>query len=125
MKRLIPALIIAASLAACATHAPARQEREVAQFNRFGKTASTQEKAQLLDELVRRTNANLAGRGNSTFESIRVSHHYPRSHALDYTLAIHPSFARSLDLKQLNAPATKARLQEVARQSIQSLYGDA
>ena len=102
MKPLIPALILADSLTACATRAPspAKQEREIAQFNRFGKTASTQEKVQLLDELVRKTNANLAGRGNEVFESIRISHHYPRSHALDYTLAIHPRFAQSLDLKK-------------------------
>ena len=102
MKPLIPALILADSLTACATCAPspAKQEREIAQFNRFGKTASTQEKVQLLDELVRKTNANFAGRGNEVFESIRISHHYPRSHALDYTLAIHPRFAQSLDLKK-------------------------
>ena len=127
MKPLIPALILADSLTACATRAPspAKQEREIAQFNRFGKTASTQEKVQLLDELVRKTNANLAGRGNEVFESIRISHHCPRSHALDYTLATHPRFAQSLDLKKLNAPATQAKLQNIAQQSVKSLCGDA
>lgn len=127
MKRLLPTLILAASLFAVPVYAqtPIHQDRELAEFIRFAKQATTQQKIELLDEIVQKTSERIAHKSNDVFAGIQVSHHYPKSHALDYTLMMRPSFAQSIDMKRLATPAAQAKLQGIARQSFASVCADA
>lgn len=127
MKRLIPVLILAISLSAASVYAqtPANQDSELAEFTRFAKQATTQQKIKLLDELVRETNAGLANENSEVFESIQLSHHYPKSHALDYTLAIRPQLAQGLDIKRFSSPKNTAEFQTILRQAMQEFCDDA
>ncbi|WP_315367023.1 hypothetical protein [Kingella oralis] len=101
MPRLLPALLLAANLFAAPVYAQTATEpdTELAEFARFAQTLTIKQKTELLNELVQKTNATLAHESTEVFESIKISHRYPRSRSLDYTLTIRPQLAPAINIQ--------------------------
>ena len=126
MKRLIPALFLAASLFAHPVYAqaPAKPSDKSAEMTRFIQSATTQQKIKMLDLLVQDTNAKLADYQTEVFASIKISHRYPSSSALDYTLTIRPELANKINIKQLQSPEGTAGLQSVLQRAMRNSCND-
>ena len=101
MKHLIPALLLVASLFAHPVYAQAsaKPSDKSAEMTRFIQNATTQQKIKMLDLLVQDTNAKLADYQTEVFASIKISHRYPRSRSLDYTLTIRPQLAPAINIQ--------------------------
>lgn len=98
----MPRLLLAANLFAAPVYAQTATEpdTELAEFARFAQTLITiKQKTELLNELVQKTNATLAHESTEVFESIKISHRYPRSRSLDYTLTIRPQLAPAINIQ--------------------------
>ena len=120
MPRLLPALLLAANLFAAPVYAQTATEPdpELAEFARFAQTLTIKQKTELLNELVQKTNAALAHESTEVFESIKISHRYPRSRSLDYTLTIRPQLAPAINIKRLQSPEGKARFQNLLQKAM-------
>ena len=122
MKHLIPALLLVASLFAHPVYAQAPAKS--AEMTRFIQSATTQQKIKMLDLLVQDTNAKLADYQTEVFASIKISHRYPSSRALDYTLTIRPELANKINIKQLQSPEGTAGLQSVLQRAMRNSCND-
>ena len=67
---------------------------------------------------MQKTNAALAHESTEVFESIKISHRYPRSRSLDYTLTIRPQLAPAINIKRLQSPEGKARFQNLLQKAM-------
>ena len=82
---------------------PARAEsqqndRELDSFIQALPTLNTQQKAQLLDEMVRQVNERYAQRPETeVVQSMRLSHNFPEKPQLTYTVQFQPAFRTVLD----------------------------
>ena len=82
---------------------PARAEsqqndRELDSFIQALPTLNTQQKAQLLDEMVRQVNERYAQRPETeVVQSMRLSHNFPEKPQLTYTFQLQPAFRTVLD----------------------------
>ena len=115
MPRLLPALLLAANLFAAPVYAQTatKPDTELAEF-----ALTIKQKTELLNELVQKTNAALAHESTEVFESIKISHRYPRSRSLDYTLTIRPQLAPAINIKRLQSPEGKARFQNLLQKAM-------
>ena len=122
MKRLIPALLLVASLFIHLVYAqaPAQPSDTSAEIIRFAKNTTTQQKIKLLDLFVRESNAKFANRQTEAFSSVKMSHHYPRSRALDFTFVINPKYAEEIGIKWMQSPAGAAEFQSVLHRTIKN-----
>ena len=122
MKHLTPALFLVASLFAHPVYAQAsaKPSDKSAEMTRFIQSATTQQKIKMLDLLVQDTNAKLADYQTS----IKISHRYPSSRALDYTLTIRPELANKINIKQLQSPEGTAGLQSVLQRAMRNSCND-
>ena len=78
----------------------------------------------MLDLLVQDTNAKLADYQTEVFASIKISHRYPSSRALDYTLTIRPELANKINIKQLQSSEGTAGLQSVLQRAMRNSCND-
>ena len=82
---------------------PARAEsqqndRELDSFIQALPTLNTQQKAQLLDEMVSQVNERYAQRPETeVVQSMRLSHNFPEKPQLTYTFQLQPAFRTVLD----------------------------
>ena len=122
MKHLIPALLLVASLFAHPVYAQAsaKPSDKSAEMTRFIQNATTQQKIKMLDLLVQDTNAKLADYQTEVFASIKISHRYPRSRALDFTFVINPKYAEEIGIKWMQSPAGAAEFQSVLHRTIKN-----
>ena len=122
MKHLIPALLLVASLFAYPVYmqASAKPSDKSAEMTRFIQSATTQQKIKMLDLLVQDTNAKLADYQTEVFASIKISHRYPRSRALDFTFVINPKYAEEIGIKWMQSPAGAAEFQSVLHRTIKN-----
>lgn len=123
MKRLIPTLITAVTLFAapvCASAADA-PDTETIEYIRYAKQATPAERVLMLDQLVAELNAGYAGFSSESTESLRISHDYPRGHALVYTYTMKPHLAGEIDNKRLASPELKKEVQDITWQSLRQL----